>query len=233
MKVGVYAAHDDDSIFGAGGRIAQHIKNNDNIYVVVCNPGMNAYTVNFNINENPSPNELGMARKKEIINALEILGFKKERLYFLELNKKNKRVRENQEEAKKQLLEITKKEKPDVVYFHYPDAHAEHRAVNNIMLEILDEIDKRPKAFEFIIWTKELVKGRNDADENIVPEIKGKIIKFNIEKELELKRKAIMQMKSQVEKQPYHNWQIQKKPILEKKFIDYFLKEEEIFVKVE
>ncbi|MDD5086482.1 MAG: PIG-L family deacetylase [Candidatus Nanoarchaeia archaeon] len=233
MKTGVYSAHDDDSILGLGGRIAQHIKNNDDVYVVVCNPGMNAYIVNFNINENPSPNELRMTRKNEIINALKILGVKKERLYFLDLNKKNKRVRENMEKAKEQLLEITKKEKPDIVYFHHPDTHKDHRAVNKIMIEILDEIHKKPEAFEFIIWTKELAKGRNDVNENFVLEIKGNIIKININKELEMKKKAIMQMKSQVEKHPYPEWQKLKNPVLDKKFIGYFLKENENFVKVE
>jgi len=232
MKIGVYAAHDDDSILGAGGRIAQHIKNKDDVYVVVCNPGMNAYTANFNINENPSPAELGMARKNEIINSLEILGVKKQRLYLLDLRNKSRRIRENMKRAKEQLFEITKKEKPDIIYFHYPDAHAEHRAVNKIMIEILDEIGKKPRAFEFVIWTKELARGRNEVDENLAPEVKGNILKINIKKEIEIKKRAIMQMKSQVEKNPYPEWQVLKRPVLDKKFIDYFLKSEEIFVKV-
>ncbi len=233
MKIGVYSAHDDDSILGVGGRIAQYIKKKDDVYVVICNPGMNAYTVNFDINENPSPVELGKARKNEIINALKILGVKKERLYFLDLDKKNKRVRENMAKAKEQLLKITEKEKPNIIYFHHPDAHAEHRAVNKIILEILDEINKKPQSFEFVLWTKELAKGRNDVNENFVPEIKETTIKVNIKEEIEMKRKAIMQMKSQVEKNPYPEWQVLERPVIDKKAIDYFLKEDEIFVKVE
>ena len=53
-----------------------------------------------------------------------------------------------------------------------------------------------------------------------------------LKEELKLKRKALFEMKSQVNVWPYPEWQVQEKPILNKKFIDYFLKEEEIFVKV-
>lgn len=232
MKVGVYVAHDDDSILGVGGRIARHIKNNDDVYVVICNDGRNCFKVNFGIESNPSIWEVKAKRKEEIKKAMGILGLKEEKLYFLRLENGEGRVRENKENTEKQLLEITKKEKPNLVYFHYPDAHPDHRAVGAIMIEILDEIESKPEAFQFVIWTKELSKGRNDVDENKVPELPSDYLKINIKKEVELKRKSILQMKSQVEKHPYPEWQVLERSVLDKSFIDHFLKGEEIFVKV-
>jgi len=232
MKIGVYVAHDDDSILGVGGRIAQHIKNSDDVYIVVCADGRNSHKVVLRIENNPSVGEVKAKRKEEIKKAMGILGLRESRLYFLNLNEGEGRVRKNKKLAKEKIIEITNKEKPDLIYFHYPDAHAEHRAVNEIMIEILNEVKLKPEAFQFVIWTKELSKGRNDVDESKIPKLPLNYLRINIKKELELKRKAIFQMKSQVEKHPYPRWQVQEKPILDKKFIDYSLRGEEIFVKV-
>lgn len=230
-KVGIYVAHDDDSILGVGGRIAQHIKNNDDVYVVVCADGRNSHKAVLGIESNPSVWKVKAKRKEEIKKAMEILGVSEERLYFLELTDGEGRVWQNKENARSQIMEITNKEKPDLIYFHHPDAHADHRAVSKIMLELLTNLDFKPEAYQFFIWTKELAKDRPEVDDTQVPEIPPGVLRVNIKEELKLKRKALFEMKSQIFVKPYPEWQVQEKPILDKKFINYFLRGEEIFVK--
>lgn len=233
MKVGIYAAHDDDFLLGAGGRVVQHLKQDDEVYIVICADGRNSHKAVLEITENPSAWEVKAKREEEIKKAVEILGVSKERLYFLELTDGEGKVWQNEEKPKRQILEITEKEKPDLIYFHYPDAHIDHRAVAKIVSETLGGIKPIPKAYQFFIWTKELAEGRPEVDASQVPEIPHNVTRVNIKEELEFKRKALFEMRSQVNVWPYLDWQVQEKPILDKKFIDYFLRGEEIFVKVD
>lgn len=231
-KIGVYVAHDDDLILGVGGRIVQHLKNGADVYIVICADGRNSHKAVLKIENNPSVWEVRTKRKEEIKMAVRILGVSEEKLYFLELADEEGRVWQNEESAKRQIIEITNKEKPDLIYFHYPDAHADHRTVSKVMLEILEVSEQKPKAYQFFIWTKELAKDRSEVDANQVPEIPPNVLKINVNKELELKRRALFEMRSQVDVWAYPDWQVQVKPILDKNFIDYFLRGEEIFIGV-
>lgn len=229
-KIGVYVAHDDDSILGVGGRIVQHLKDGVDVYVVICADGRNSHKAVLGIENNPSVWEVKATRKEEMKKAMEILGIPEERLYFLELTDGEGRVWQNEESAKRQIIEITTKERPDLIYFHYPDAHADHRGVAKIVPEALQGLDYKPKAYQFFIWTKELAKDRPEVDASQVPEMSPDVLKIDIKQELELKRRALFEMKSQVDVWSYLNWQVQTKPILDKNFIDYFLRGEEILV---
>lgn len=232
-KIGVYVAHDDDAILGAGGRIVQHLREGDNVFVVICVDGRNSHKAVLGIESNPSVWEVKVKREEEIKRAMEILGVSEERLYFLELADGEGRVWQNEESAKRQITEITNKERPNLIYFHYPDAHADHRAVSKIVLEMLKDLTPKPGAHQFFIWTKELAKDRPEVDASQVPEIPPNVSRIDINEEVNLKRKALFEMRSQVNVWPYPDWQVQEKPILDKNFIDYFLRGEEIFVKTE
>jgi LmbE family N-acetylglucosaminyl deacetylase len=231
-KIGVYVAHDDDAILGVSGRIVQHLRKGDNVFVVIFTDGRNSHKAVLGIEKNPSVWEVKEKRKEEIKKAAKILGISKRKLYFLELKKGEGRIRENLKEAKNQVREITKKEKPDLIYFHYPDAHPDHRAASKIVFELIKELEFPVEAYQFFIWTRELAKNRPEVDIKRIPQIQKKVIEIDIRKELKIKRKALFEMRSQVNVWPYPNWQIQERPILDKKFIDYFLRGKEIFLKV-
>jgi len=231
-KVGIYVAHDDDLILGAGGRIVQHIKKGDCVFAVIFTDGRNSHKSVLGIKENPSVFAVGKKRKEEIKKAARILGISKEKLYFLKLTNGEGRVFENFEEAKKLVEEITEKEKPDLIYFHYPDGHRDHRAVSKIVTDLMKKIKFKGRAYQFIIWSKELSENRKELDYEIAPQIPKKVVEVDIKNELPLKRKALFQMKSQVNVWPYLDWSIQEKPILEKKLIEHFLKNKEIFIRV-
>lgn len=230
MKIGVYAAHEDDSILGVGGKILQHIKNGDEVYAVIFTDGRTSHKAVLGIEQNPTMEEVGTKRKKEAQKAMDILGVDQEKLYFLDLPREEGRVWQNPEEAYKQALEITKQEKPDIVYFHYPDAHRDHRAVSKVVLKVITDLESKPKAYQFFIWTKELAKGRPEVNEKDVPEIPKDAKRVDIRDELDTKRRALYKMRSQVLNWPYREWQIQKMPILDKTFIDFFLRGEEILI---
>lgn len=232
-KVGVYAAHDDDSILGVGGKIVQHLKLGDDVYIVVCTDGRNSHKAVLGIEDNPSTEEVRVTRKEEMKKAMKVFGIPEERLYFLELTDGEGKVWQNTESAKRQMLEITEKENPNVIYFHYPDAHPDHRAVSTIVPEMLKEVTPKPEAYQFVIWTKELAEGRPESDASKVAELPPDVLRIDIRGELDLKRKSLFEMRSQVDVWPYLDWQVQKTPILDKNFIDYFLRGEEIFVKTD
>lgn len=231
-KIGVYVAHDDDSILGVGGKIVQHLRDGDNVYIVIFTDGRNSHKAILGIESSPSVWEVKIKRKEEIKKALKILGVPKERLYFLGLTDGAGKIWQTEKTATSQLLEITNKEKPDLIYFHYPDDHTDHRAVSKIILEILSDLMPKPKAYQFFIWTKESAKDRLKADASQFLEIPPDVLRVDIQGELDTKRMALFAMRSQVGVWPYWDWQIQDTPILRKKFLDYFLRGDEIFVKV-
>ena len=43
MKIGVYVAHEDDSILGVGGTIVQYLKQGNEVYIVVFTDGRNSH----------------------------------------------------------------------------------------------------------------------------------------------------------------------------------------------
>jgi uncharacterized protein YpmB len=65
-KIGIYAAHDDDAILGVGGRIVQHLKNGDDVYIVIFANGRNSHKAVLGIENNPSVWEVKEKRKEEI-----------------------------------------------------------------------------------------------------------------------------------------------------------------------
>lgn len=231
-KIGIYVAHDDDAILGVGGRMVQHLNEGYNIYFVVCADGRNSHKAVLGIENNPNPLEVRAKRAEEFKKAMNAFGISGKRLYFLNLTDGEGKVWQNMEEARKKIIEITKKEKPDLIYFHHPDAHPDHQAVSKIVCDALKDFQPKPEAYQFFIWTKELAKDRSEVDTSQVSEMPQDVLKIDIKGELELKRRALFEMKSQVNLWPYLDWQIQEKPILDKKFIDYFLRGEEFFVKV-
>ena len=105
--------------------------------------------------------------------------------------------------------------------------------MSRVVQEVLRGAEQKPEAFQFFIWTPKLAKDRTDANSLLVPEIPPDAVKISIgTAELVAKRRALFAMRSQVNVWPYSDWQVQTNPILDKAFIDYFLRGEEIFVRV-
>jgi len=233
MKIGIYVAHDDDSILGVGGKIIQYLKKGNEVFIVIFTDGRNSHKAVLGIEKNPTVLEVKTKRKKEIQKAMDILGVARKKLYFLNFIDGKGKVWQDTKQAHKQALDITKKENPDIIYFHHHDAHSDHRAVSKIVLKMLKKLKSKPEAYQFFIWTKELAKHRPEVCNEDVPKIPKNALRVNIKEELDNKRRALYKMKSQVLNRPYKNWHTQKMPILDKVFINYFLRGKEVFIRVD
>ena len=232
MKIGVYVAHEDDSILGVGGTILQHLKQDNEVYLVVFTDGRNSHKVVLGIEQKPSVWEVREKRAEEFKEALKFLGVPYENLYTFKIPDTVGMLWPKEKEVLERITEITKKERPDLIYLNHFDAHDDHRAVSEMVPKMLTNLDFKVEAFRFFIWTKELAEGRPEVDASQVPDIPPTALKVDVREELSLKRQALHAMKSQVELWPYPDWQVQIGPILDKRFIDYFLRGEEIFIRL-
>lgn len=110
MNILVIAAHPDDEVLGCGGTIAKHVKNKDNVYVVIMSTGGRGSSLEFNA-----------------IDAKTILGYNQ--LYFEDLP--------DQKFDQIPLLRITQMienyieiVKPDIIYTHSnTDLNKDHRII--------------------------------------------------------------------------------------------------------
>jgi LmbE family N-acetylglucosaminyl deacetylase len=224
QKIGIIVAHDDDGILGLGGLIYRYKKLKNDVFVIICTDGRTSHWAVLGV-KNPSMKEVAEKRKIEALKAYSILGVKKEKIYFLNLTKKEGRVWQNMKEAESQIRKILEKEKPDIVYYHYPDLHKDHQAVSEIVSKIVNE--RKINSHQFIIWRPELSKGRREILKMRI-KLPKNITKIKLKKEeKEIKRKALFEVKSQVMNWPYVKWPVQQKPILDPNFINFFLNTEE------
>lgn len=114
MNVLVIGAHPDDEIIGAGGAIAKHIENGDNVSIVL-----------FSVGHKPIQPKL----KEQAYNMLKIFGIKKNNLFWLGC-KSGQFDLEPKLKINSKLADIIANIKPKIVYTHfYGDTHQDHRFV--------------------------------------------------------------------------------------------------------
>lgn len=120
MKILVIAAHPDDEVLGAGGTIAKHVINGDDVYVRILGEGI---TSRFNKNDNVQSeiNEL----KNNSLKAGKILGVKNISFFSFPDNKFDTVPRlDIIKIIESQILTV----KPDIIYtHHYGDLNIDHR----------------------------------------------------------------------------------------------------------
>ncbi len=215
-KIGVYVAHDDDSIIGVGGTIIKHREMGDDVFVVIFTDGENSHFRVFGFLENPSPQQVKEKRKKEIKEAMKLLGIKENRLKFLNQIDGESPSWRDKGDVIDTVVRITEEEKPDIIYSNYLlDPHIDHISVGKIVKNMLQKLSYRPEVYQFAI-------------QGTIPD-PDKIIL--ISDSLETKRKALFEMKSQVLCEPYKSegWQKQSRSILSEEEIKKFLGSEEVF----
>jgi LmbE family N-acetylglucosaminyl deacetylase len=233
-RTSVYiGAHDDDPMLGAFGQMHQDLQEGKDVHIVILTDGRFSHEAVFGITDHPTPDQLVAKRKQELINAAKVLGIKEDRIHFIgEIDGSGDKWRDKVEILAK-LQVILEELKPKTVYYHSNlDAHVDHRAVNNLVSKIL--AGRTTKAWQYVIWSKELAEGRKDVDVSKITAIPEESRRVKLAPEiLALKRQAIMCHKSQVETNPYpqEGWQVQPGQILDQKFLDHFLvKGEEVFI---
>ncbi len=137
----IFCAHSDDAEIGCGGTILKLRKEGNKILHIVFSYGERSH---------PHLKEkvIAKAREKETSVIDKIL---KRKTIFLGL--KESRFTENLKETKKKIIGIIKKYKPSKIYtLSSLDSHPDHRAVNNIIMEVINEIKYKGEVYAFEVW---------------------------------------------------------------------------------
>lgn len=122
MNVLVFAPHNDDEVLGAGGAIAKHVANGDDVYVCEVTVGRNAQLIK---------NEAQEAHKFLGVNKTYFLDFPVVGLTHLQPMELNKEINK-----------IVQKIKPETVYIpHKGDMHQDHAHVAESAMVALRPVD--------------------------------------------------------------------------------------------
>ena len=142
----VFASHPDDETIGCGGAIARY-----------SSEGKKIVTVIFSSGEKSSPwlnkEYLTETRKEEIKKISKLLGTKQ--TVFLGMQDMKLMEEIENPKVKKAVINLIKHFKPSTIFVHSKyDAHKDHKAVNKVVFEALDEIDKKKKikVYVFEVW---------------------------------------------------------------------------------
>jgi LmbE family N-acetylglucosaminyl deacetylase len=140
----IFCAHSDDEAVGMGGTIQKYVEEGKDIIKIV-----------FSFGESSHPHfqeEVVIdKRTKETDEASKFLGIK-ETIY---LGLPDTKVKQNIEKskAKEKIEKLLIQYKPDKIYIpSQKDPHPDHRAVNAVVLEVVDKQRKKYPVYEFEVW---------------------------------------------------------------------------------
>lgn len=137
----VLGAHSDDFVIGAGGTIAEYVKE-----------GKKVLAFSFSYGELShawfKEKVVQKMRSEEAYDAAKILGCS---LEFFEL--KEGKFLENKEVVLDTLLNICEVEKPTKIFTHtIEDLHPDHKAVHKITLELWERLKSKPEIYVYSVW---------------------------------------------------------------------------------
>ena len=137
----LFCAHSDDAEIGCGGTILKFKKEKKKITHIVFSYGEKSHP-------HMKAKVIAKKREKETYNIDNIL---KRKTIFLGL--KEGEFKNNIDETKNRITEIIKKNKPEKIYtLSSLDPHPDHRAVNNIVMEAISEINYKGDIYSFEVW---------------------------------------------------------------------------------
>ena len=134
----------DDEAIGVAGTIQKHIKEKKKVIKVVFSGGEKSHP---HLQEKHVKKE----RKKESKIAANILGI--EEIITLGLKDLNLKKEIERPSVEKRVKDIIKKYNPERIYCtSSQDPHPDHRAVNKIVLEIVDTFRKKYPVYAYEVW---------------------------------------------------------------------------------
>lgn len=140
----VFCAHADDEIFGPGATLAKYAKEGKNIYTYIFSHGEKSLAW---LKENIAIK----TRIKEAEKADKLIKGKKVEFLGIADTKIKQEVKEKKTEDI--IKKIIKKIKPTKIFTHSPeDAHPDHRAISNAIVEIADKIKYKGDVYAFDVW---------------------------------------------------------------------------------
>ena len=168
----VLAPHPDDETLGCGGTLHKHHRAGDALCCVFMTDGSKG------VPGSGGPDAAAI-RRQEAEAAAEVIGI--DRLVFLE-NPDGELAAS--EPTVSEVAKLVQEVKPDLIYLPFLlDYHPDHWATNAVLLAALESVGRRVMLYAYEVWTP-LVPNRA----------------VDIAAELDVKRKAIEQFRSQLEK---------------------------------
>src|SRR3989344_5518816 len=170
----VFCSHLDDEIIGPGGTLAKYKKEGKDVIVVIFSYGEKSH---------PHLKEevVSSTRQKE---AEDIDRFFERESIFFGLEEGNIREEANKKNIRDQIKILVRKYKPEIIFTHSSlDPHPDHKAVNNVVLDLLKKIKYKGIIYTFEVW-------------NVLNENKPAIY-IDISDTFNLKKRALKKFKSQ------------------------------------
>lgn len=141
----VFAAHNDDPMIGVGGTLIKYAKEKKKISIFIFSYGESSHP-HF------APDRVIKIRKKEYDKSAKIMNLN-EYSEFFGLKEGNFKDEFKEKKLKKKIKEFIKNKKPSKIFTHSKDdPHPDHKAVHNILMEILDELKYKCDVYSFDVW---------------------------------------------------------------------------------
>ncbi|MHA1846816.1 MAG: PIG-L deacetylase family protein [Promethearchaeota archaeon] len=113
-RILVLSPHPDDESFSCAGTIVQHVKNGDEVIIVVVADGRHG--LNERIKDKYTPEELIPVRRREMLQAGNIMGVKEKNIVFLAHEDGMLGSNLHDGHIQEELVEIIEKKKPASIY---------------------------------------------------------------------------------------------------------------------
>ncbi|MBW2978673.1 PIG-L family deacetylase [Candidatus Woesearchaeota archaeon] len=128
-KILVLAAHNDDSILGAGGTLAKYSKQGKQIKTIIFSYGELSHP-------HLKPERIIKTRQRETIKANNILG--KQETEYLGMKDTTMLLQIRKQETKNKIINIIQKEKPDKIFTHSSnDLSTHHFAIHQLIKKLI------------------------------------------------------------------------------------------------
>lgn len=150
----VIAPHQDDETLGCGGLIAMKRQMGIPVTVIFLTNGANSHSDRPDI-PGVTPEELVVTRKREAVEALEILGVPRSDIHFL--NAPDGKLDELEGLERKNLIDrlsgLMRPLQPLELYVpHRKDRHKDHEATWDLVQETLGLTDVDYEMYQYVIW---------------------------------------------------------------------------------
>jgi len=225
----VFAPHPDDETLGCGGTIARKITEGYDVFVVFMTDGRNALSRKFNITMDPTPHRMKKIRKNEAGEAADVLGIRRENLFFLDFEDGN--LTKSVREASAKVLDIMNRICPDEVFFPQRwEENPDHRGTHFIVETVIQKLRLEPTTYQYVIaWPiplSLLTRFQIGLPLKLITSFSNlRLASFDISRFLFLKKLAIKQYRSQVNLIS----KAQKTPVVDGFMLKRFLQQDESF----
>jgi LmbE family N-acetylglucosaminyl deacetylase len=210
----VFAPHPDDETLGCGGTIIHKKRAGADVAIVFMTDGSQSHAGLM------APDELCALRAREAVAAGEVLGVGRADLLFLDLP--DGRLSQNEACGAEKVADLLRRRRPEQVFIPYhDDGPSDHLAANRIVQRALQACGHTATVLEYPVWfwyhwPWKRLEGRGRAG---VGEVRDGLAatwrlcrdfrcRVSVRDILDLKRKALEQHRSQVERLvPNPSWE--------------------------